>query len=186
MSPTPLWPARLRAELDDADTRATALAQGLSIAQLNWRPSPEAWSIGQCLDHLTITNDVYLAAMTPALQNAPVNQVGDITPGWFGRYFIRNYMEPATGTRKAPAPRKIRPQPDVDGAVLDRFLRSNMAVRALIGRASTHDVNRLRFRNPFVPLLRFTVGTGFAIITSHQRRHLLQGERVKEAMPAAR
>lgn len=183
---TPVWPARLRAELDEADARATTLAQELAIAQLNWRPSPGAWSIGQCLDHLTITNDVYLAAMATALEEAPLHQVGDITPGWFARYFISNYMEPTAKTRKSPAPRKIRPHQEVDGAVLDRFLRSNAAARTLVGRASMHDVNRLRFRNPFVPLIRFTVGSGFAIITAHQRRHLLQAERVKEAMLAQR
>src|SRR5215469_8329081 len=38
--------------------------------------------------------------------------------------------------------------------------------------------NRVRFWNPFLPGLRFTVGTGFEIIARHERRHLLQAERV--------
>ncbi|MEJ7615904.1 MAG: DinB family protein [Pyrinomonadaceae bacterium] len=32
---------------------------GLSARQLNWKPSPEQWSIGQCLDHLMNTNKQY-------------------------------------------------------------------------------------------------------------------------------
>jgi len=49
------------------------------------------------------------------------------------------------------------------------------------------DFNRVRFRNPFVPLLRFTVGTGLMIINAHDRRHLWQAQRVKEfeGYPAA-
>jgi hypothetical protein len=42
-------------------------------------------------------------------------------------------------------------------------------------------VNRIRFWNPFVLGLRFTVGTGFQIIASHGRRHLLQAERVRDS-----
>ena len=36
-------------------------------------------------------------------------------------------------------------------------------------------------KNPFIPLLRFTVGTGLEIVPKHQLRHLLQVERVKQA-----
>jgi hypothetical protein len=47
---------------------------------------------------------------------------------------------------------------------------------------SPYDVNRIRFRNPFIPVLRFTVGTGLEILSNHQRRHLLQAERVRESL----
>src|SRR5438034_492209 len=40
------------------------------------------------------------------------------------------------------------------------------------------NVNRIRFWNPFIPGTRFTVGTGLQIIVGHERRHLLQAERV--------
>jgi len=50
----------------------------------------------------------------------------------------------------------------------------------LVQDASDYDVNRIRFKNPFVPLLRFTVGTGLEILSKHQDRHLLQAERVKD------
>jgi hypothetical protein len=58
------------------------------------------------------------------------------------------------------------------------LLRSNDSARELIRRASAYDVNRIRFANPFVPLVRFTVGTGVEVIWKHQRRHLAQAERI--------
>ena len=85
--------------------------------------------------------------------------VQEITPGWFGRWFIRNYIEP-TVIRPARAPKMIAPAADVDPSVLDRFLRGNQTVRDLVHRARNYDVNNIRFRNPFVPIIRFTVGTG--------------------------
>jgi hypothetical protein len=176
---SPAWSLRLLAELDESDRHATALAKGLTARQLNWNPAPGVWSIGQCIDHLCITNDVYLSAMSEALTGRPRAVVDDITPGWFGRWFIRQYIDPSPGTKRGRAPRKITPRPAIEPSILDRFLATNRTAREFAVRASGYDVNRIRFRNPFVPLVRFTVGTGLEILSKHQRRHLLQGERVR-------
>jgi len=65
--------------------------------------------------------------------------------------------------------------------VLESFLRSTKAARALVTQASSHDVNRIRYKNPFIPLLRFTVGAGLEIIAKHANRHLLQAEGVRQS-----
>jgi hypothetical protein len=175
----PAWSRQLIAELQASDQRAIALARGLTVEQLNWKPQPDTWSVGQCLEHLCIAGEVYIPPIASALANQPHSPVETITPGWFGAWFIRSYIAPSPHTKKAPAPRKIRPVlGTVEPAVLDRFLAMNREVRALIERAGPHDVNRIRFANPFVWIIRFTVGTGFEIISKHEQRHLLQAERV--------
>lgn len=137
------------------------------------------WSIGQCLEHLALTNEIYGRAIAGALTNRPTGAVEEIVPGWFGRWFIQSYIEPSAATRRARARKTVTPGSDIEPAILDRFLRSNDLVRELVHRAATHDVNRIRFRNPFVPLVRFTVGTGLLIMPAHERRHLLQAERIR-------
>jgi hypothetical protein len=177
----PAWSRQLIAELRASDQRAIALARGLTVEQLNWKPRPESWSVGQCLEHLCISGEVYLQPIESALKNRPQSPVEHITPGWFGAWFIRNYIAPST--KKAKAPRKITPVlSTVDPSILDRFLAMNRDVRALIERAAPYDVNRIRFVNPFVSFIRFTVGTGFEIISKHEDRHLLQAERVWQSM----
>lgn len=178
----PGWAAQALEELDRSDAQAVAVTRDLTAAELNWRTAPEQWSVGQCLHHLWITNNVYLAAIARALPSRPSVPVEQVTPGWFGRWFIRNYIDPSTQSRPHRAPRKIAPPPDVDPAIVDRFVQSNVGARDLVQRASAYDVNRLRFQNPFVPLIRFTVGTGIEIVWRHQRRHLLQAERTRDAL----
>jgi len=178
---SPRWCIRLISELNAADKRATALAKALSPQQLNWRPRPHEWSVGQCLEHLRVTNEVYCEAMSNSLVDHPLTLVQDITPGWFGQWFIRSYIEPSPGTKRR-APRKIRPSAQVDSSILDQFLKSNQRARELIHRARNYDVNRIRFKNPFVPMVRFTVGTGLEILSKHQRRHLLQAERIRDSL----
>ncbi len=183
----PAWSIRLIAEIDAADQSAKKLVDGLSPEQLNWQPVPGAWSVGQCLEHLCITNEAYLPAISASLAaksvtGKSVSAVQEITPGWFARWFIRSFVEPSPQTKRASAPKKIVPAARVEASVLDRFLRSNQAARELVRRAGDYDVNRIRFRNPFFPILRFTSGTGLQIVSGHERRHLLQAERVKQSL----
>ena len=175
----PPWGVRLTAGLDAADQRAREVATGLSVEQLNWQPRPDAWSIGQCLEHLAITNELYLAAIAGSLESKPLSGVQEITIGWFGRWFIKSFIEPGPETKRAKAPGKIVPGSRVELSVLDRLLRSNQVARDVVRRAREYDVNRIRFKNPFLPLIRFTVGTGLEIVPGHERRHLLQAEVVK-------
>jgi hypothetical protein len=174
------WPVRLIDELDTIDRRANDLARGLSPEQLNWKPAEDLWSVGQCVQHLYITNEVYLPAIANALDDRPPSPVQDIAPGWFGRWFIRTYIEPSSRGKRARAPRKIAPAQQTDLSVLDLFLRSNDVARDLVRRAGAYNINRVRFANPFIPLLRFSVGTGLEIVWRHQRRHLLQAERIRQ------
>jgi hypothetical protein len=184
----PPWCVRISSDLDAADARAVALAKGLTTAQLNWKPRPDAWSVGQCLEHLCLSNEVYVAPISESLRCPETGSVDEVTPGWFGRWFIRRYIEPTTQKSRGRAPRKSVPVASrIDSSILDRFIASNAKIRDVIDCARGHDVNRIRFRNPYVPLIRFTAGTGLQILARHNHRHLLQAERVKQSpgFPAA-
>src|SRR3984893_78775 len=175
---TPAWSVRLAADLDANDQAAKKLVAELTEEQLNWQPARGSWSVGQCLEHLCITNEAYLTSIYAALKGKSDSSVEQITPGWFARWFIRSFVEPSPNSKRVSAPLKIRPAAHVDHTVLERFLSENRSCRELFVRTRGKDVNRIRFWNPFVPGVRFTVGTGFEIIAGHERRHLLQAERV--------
>jgi hypothetical protein len=177
----PAWCRRILSELDAADERAKALAGTLTPEQLNWKRQPGEWSIGQCLEHLCISSDVYLPPVSDSLAGQRAGKVEEITIGWFGRWFIRSNIEPSSPIKRRRAPKKIVPAARVEASILSRFLESNRALRELVRRAADYDVNRIRFRNPFIPVIRFTVGTGLEILPKHQRRHLMQAESVRNS-----
>src|SRR5215471_5819568 len=100
----PAWSVRLVADLSAHDQTAKTLVAGLTEEQLNWQPAPGSWSVGQCLEHLCITNEAYLPPIYAALKGKTHSQVEQITPGWLGRWFIRSFVEPSPNTRRVRAP----------------------------------------------------------------------------------
>jgi hypothetical protein len=96
-------------------------------------------------------------------------------------WFMRTYVEPGPHTRRVRSPQKIKPDDRINPSVLYDFLRSNQHAKNLVRRAGAYDVNRIRYKNPLVPLVRFTVGVGVELAWKHQFRHVLQAERVKQS-----
>src|SRR5262245_51499238 len=93
-------------ELDAADRDAQAVAAGLDETQGTWRPAPGAWSIAECLDHLAVSNRVYLAPIVEGARRgraAGRMRRAPALPGSVGRMFISTLEPPPKKRQKNPA-----------------------------------------------------------------------------------
>jgi hypothetical protein len=166
--------------LDDSDRRAEALVRDLDEERFNWRPDERSWSVAQCLDHLNVANLAYLAPMRAALERAGWKgrvRRGAIQPGFLGRWFVATLEPPPK--RRLPAPKKIVPAARKGrDEVIGEWRRIQAEVKDLLRAGAGQDLNGIRFVNPFLSLIRFSLGTGFQVIAAHERRHLWQAERV--------
>jgi hypothetical protein len=64
------------------------------------------------------------------------------------------------------------------------FLASQDEVRAFLRAFAEIDLAGVRFPNPFVAGVRFSLATGLHVLASHQRRHLWQAWNVRTAAGA--
>lgn len=166
----------------------------LSDQQLLWKPLPESWGVGECLEHLVITGDLY----EPKLQGALVRGAGKsakspedpIRPTFMGRQFLK--VLDSSSTQKVKAPKSFRPSStpssgSVDRGVGDRYLAQLEDFAGMIRRADGMDLNRIKLSSPATFLIRFNLGECLKIQVLHQQRHLLQARRVTEmeAFPPA-
>jgi hypothetical protein len=81
------------------------------------------------------------------------------------------------------APRQIRPR--ASSALADAFaafMASQAEARELLELDADLDLARVRFPNPFVRGVRFSLATGLHVIAAHDRRHLHQAWRVRRAL----
>lgn len=179
--------AALEAEIDATELDARTLVAGLTEADGAWRPAPGAWSVAECLDHLATANRVYVDAMRPSAVRA--RERGRLRrrpalPGVIGRWFVGVLEPPVKSRMKAPGkivPRTAPPLADAFAAFLD----SQAQARAFLREFADIDLHGVRFVNPFVPGLRFSLATGLHVMPAHERRHLWQAWRVRRALPSS-
>jgi hypothetical protein len=176
---------RLTDALDAAERDARAIVDSLTEAQGAWRPADGSWSVAECLDHLATANRVYLAAMQPAAARAlgdGRHRRGLALPGVVGGWFVRYLEPPVKSPLKSRAPRAIRPRtaPALHDA-MTAFLASQQEVHTFLRTYAGIDLAGVRFPNPFIRGVRFSLATGLHVIAAHERRHLWQAWRVRQA-----
>ena len=185
-------PADIQA-LEDAlnavERDARKLVEGLTDEQGIWRADPASWSVAECLDHLATADRVYLQAMQPAAERALAQgrrRQGPAQPGLIGGWFVRTLEPPAKRYSRLKAPRIIRPRisPALSDAVA-QFLVSHEAALAFLRKYAEIDLAGVRFPNPFIRGVRFSLATGLHVIAAHERRHLWQAWRVRQAAERA-
>ena len=171
---------QLAAEFFELDGRFSKLLQDRSPEQVTWRPARGAWSVAECIEHVALTNSKYVASIKAATGNRLPSQTSADRPlttaGWFSAFFLK-VIGPQAKT-KMRAPQVTRPSSVNPEEALQNLLGTHQQIRDLLASPSQPDLNRVRFKNPFVPLFRFTIASGILIMAAHGRRHLLQAESV--------
>jgi uncharacterized damage-inducible protein DinB len=175
----------LEVQLEAAERDAELLVAGLTEQAGVWRLEPAFWSVAECLDHLAATNRVYLGVMEQAALRARARgkmRRGPATPGWFGRWFARSLEPPVNPRSRFKAPQII--QPRTAPALADAFAAfaaSNAEVRNFLHSHADLDLAGVTFPNPFIRGMRFSLASALNNILAHERRHLWQAWRVRQA-----
>lgn len=183
--------AEIRGYLEQIETirrDARALAEELSAAQFNWRPGGTRWSIGQCLEHITLTVRLYPAKIEAMLEQARQRQAEGqraFREGAISRWIVSS-MEPPPRLRTRTM-RRVEPASHLPcEETLAAFDREQASLAEFVRRADGLSLRHARTPSPFLPILRFTLGQVFAMTLAHTRRHLWQARQVRQdpAFPA--
>jgi hypothetical protein len=179
----------LRDQLDAAERDARLLAEDLAEELAAWHAEFGSWGVAQCLDHLARTNRVYLRAMEHSAIRARAQgrfSRGPATPGIVGRWFVRTIEPPVKPPFTIKAPQSIQPTAaPLLADALASFASSQNEVRGFLDAYADLDLARIRFRNPFIHGIQFSVASGLHIVTAHERRHLWQAWRARRAADTA-
>jgi hypothetical protein len=168
-----------RAQFERLSAEADALAAPLSEAQFAWRPAPDAWSVGECLDHLNATARTYLPFMDDGIADAIRRGLyggGPYAYNWIGRLAVYLQAPPPRVRVKAPRaflPAAQRPRHEV----LAAFRAYQVQYVDRLRQANGLDLARARVCSP-VAWIRIPLGSSFALMVAHEQRHLAQARRV--------
>jgi len=174
---------QLRRQFEQLADEADTFVATLTDDQFAWKPSLQAWSIAQCIDHLNVTARLYLPQLDEGIANA-IRQglygAGPFVYWWFARMFVRMLEPPPRLRVKTPAifqPPASRPRRDIMAA----FRAYQVQYVDRLRQANGLDLARARVRSPAASWIFVPLGTGFAAIIAHERRHLWQAAQVMKA-----
>ena len=176
---------KYRQQFEEIAAQAQELSAGLTEAQFNWRPSPEQWSIEECLSHLTMVGQAELLAIEAAIDEAKAKGVtggGSFDYPVWERFILRETEPPVR--HAMPAPKRFVPlhgQP-VTG-ILPTFLHVQRNFAIQLARADGLDLRRVKVPTPITRLLKLSLGATLAQAAAHERRHIAQARRVRAQLP---
>ena len=153
----------------------------LSAEELNRRPGPSRWSVGQCLEHLNIVGGYYLPSIAARIKRAQARGSSPASvakQGYVGRRFIAAMRAPAsekayvTPQRYAPTGTRLpRTVAEVFSRQIDELLRLVLLARQV-------NANAVRIPNAIFPLLLFRLTDQLEFMVTHIQRHVMQAEAV--------
>ena len=170
---------RLRATASESHQRIAALVRPLDPDRLVRRPVPPGWSVGEVLQHLCVTDEMYRRPLL-ALVNGATPDAGAPFREWkptvVGNLLAGMLEKPG----KMRAPGVFQPGPTPQPGVVEDFLMRDSRMLALMDQAATLDWRALRMPSPALPIRFITMNLGdvFRIHVVHVKRHLGQMERV--------
>lgn len=156
----------------------------LNLSQLNWKANPNAWSIGQCIDHIIVSNEQYFPAfeevvtgkykMTFWEKNNPLTS-------YTGKQMIKT-LGPVV-VKKFQSPKLFLPsQSSIKQSIIDNFIEHQNKLIKYFNSMSENKFEKTIITSPVAGLLTLKLSDVMAIITVHEERHLAQMKRVKSQL----
>ena len=170
------------AEGEKNSVAARELVNQLNDAQLNWKPSPDSWSIAQCLEHLTVSTEKFGQYFTRAIAQGREKRTTESAPAYrpsfMGGWLIRHLLPEVT--RKMSAPKILRPAASQIDHALEKFLTEQEKFLEFVRTSKGIDYNKTRLRSPVTPLVRYSLADAYVLTVVHGQRHLAQARRVRD------
>ena len=152
----------------------------LSAEQINWKPGGDEWSIGQCFDHLIISNRPFLTIIEEIGQGRRRRRAWErvpLLPRVFGKLLIRT-LRPDTG-RKVKAPRALNPSTSqIPAAIITSFVEQQDLLLQRMEATGGLELERITITSPVARLITYSLMDAYRLIVVHEQNHFVQASRL--------
>ena len=143
--------------------------RGLSLAQLNFRPGPDRWSVRECVSHLAVAEPDYWRDFMKAVKSVPKTAKSSATDAdvlWYG-------IDRVEHTKTGGGHEKVERYPELGSALADfQKLRKTMLEYV---RTTNDDLRG----HPFGQQEPIDCWQWMLEISTHAQRHILQIREIK-------
>lgn len=152
----------------------------LNLIQLNWKPSPEQWSIGQCLDHLIISNKKYLPLLQTIIDGKNKTSFWERNNplcNYTGRQMIKTLGKNVI--KKYKSPRLFIPSKSTIGQnIISNFKNHQDEIFPLFTELEKEKYFKNVITSPVASLITLKIHHLIELIIVHEERHINQAQQV--------
>jgi len=172
--------AKLISEAEAITKNVETVFGNLNFEQLNWKPNAKSWSIGQCFEHLIVTNNLYFPAIQKVIDGKHRNNFFSKIP--FSTDLIavlmKNSLKPEQ-KRKMKTFKIFEPAvSNVSETIIEDFAENQLKLIEMIEACKDFEVHKIKIAEPLSVALNLRLDDAFEILVIHEKRHFLQAERV--------
>ena len=153
----------------------------LNLIQLNWKPAPDQWSIGQCFEHLIISNGKYLPVLKTIIEgkykvsfwerNNPLsNYTGKQMIKTLGKNVVKKYKSPQLF---------IPSESIISQNIIFDFKNHQAEIFPLFLELENEKYSKTVITSPVSSLITLKLHDLLELIIVHEERHINQSLRVK-------
>ena len=172
--------SRLIDDLHAVATDAGSSFGQLTTQQLNWKPSPDEWSVAQCLDHLIASNKGFIPIIQEIKRGEYKHSLKErvpVLPRFFGS-LVLNAVKPET-QRKLKATKPFQPSSsEFGGDIVSQFQAQQKQIAEHMRSTETLDLRKIIITSPVASFVTYSLFDGYRIIVAHDQRHVAQAKRV--------
>jgi hypothetical protein len=160
---------------------ATELAT-LDLQDLNFKTSPDSWSILECLEHLNRYSRYYNPELAKAIEGNPGHaEVQGITYSWLGKKSLE-MVRPQNMKRHKTVKHMNPANSDLGRATVEEFLHHQAGLLHLLQRAGNANLHKKAVPVEFFKLMKLRIGEALEFVVLHEERHVQQAMRVKNQL----
>ena len=152
----------------------------LTGEQLNAKPSPEQWSIAQCLDHLIVINETYYPIIKQLHEKTfklPIAGTLGFYVKWMGN-FILKYVGPDRSKKMKTQSIWEPSASTIDADIVQKFEKHQQQLKQHIQSCANFIDSGVVIYSPASKIIVYTLEQAFNIIVAHEKRHLNQAREV--------
>ncbi|MDZ4793336.1 MAG: DinB family protein [Bacteroidota bacterium] len=168
---------------NEAREKVKAQFSHLTLTQLNWKPGEESWSIGQCLDHLIVSDCLYFPAFKKVAEGKhEMSFWENWSPlsGLFGTMLVSQIQEQPR--KKLNTPKIFTPGGStIDPGILERFHKHLDSLLDYIATFIRTDIDKTHITSPVSKVVTYSLRKAILILIQHEHRHINQALQVKTA-----
>ena len=167
-------------EITRENINAVENLKNQSTDRLNWRQSPESWSILECIEHLNKYGDFYIPEITYKIRDSKHKRSEIFKSNWLGKYFSKSvsYNEDLNKMKTFKSMNPINSKLNIKA--LEKFINQQHQIIELLDDSKTINLDKTKTAISISKFIKLRLGDTFRVLIYHNERHIRQAEKTLE------